>query len=184
MKNDFMQEKPYIGLIRSLQKNGCSHLLDVYCQGLTSQRGRSQHDLEFIELQVWFSLCIKHYITLSFAPMTYFSLFPIFSSMKLLGVGETGITLHLILLLSHQFHIIAVMDNISMKTCTGIFLGSCVQVCYDGLSFNFFLLPSVIWHSTWCGIAVWEHYKEENLMNFILSWKSQSRLVRYYSSTC
>lgn len=52
IKNDFTQKKPYKGLIRSLQKNGCSHLLDVYCQGLTSQRGRFQHDLEFIELQV------------------------------------------------------------------------------------------------------------------------------------
>ncbi|XP_047965261.1 serine/threonine-protein kinase ATM [Salvia hispanica] len=51
IKNDFTQKKPYKGLIRSLQKNGCSHLLDVYCQGLTSQRGRFQHDLEFIELQ-------------------------------------------------------------------------------------------------------------------------------------
>lgn len=51
-KHGIVQKKPYRGLIRSLQKIGCSHLLDVYCQGLTSQRGQFQHDLEFIELQV------------------------------------------------------------------------------------------------------------------------------------
>ncbi|GER56830.1 serine/threonine-protein kinase ATM [Striga asiatica] len=45
------QKKPYKGLIRSLQQVGCTHVLDVYCQGLTSQRGRFQHDLEFSELQ-------------------------------------------------------------------------------------------------------------------------------------
>ncbi|CAA0826719.1 ataxia-telangiectasia mutated, partial [Striga hermonthica] len=45
------QKKPYKGLIRSLQQVGCAHVLDVYCQGLTSQRGRFQHDLEFSELQ-------------------------------------------------------------------------------------------------------------------------------------
>ncbi|KAH6798041.1 Serine/Threonine-kinase ATM-like protein [Perilla frutescens var. hirtella] len=50
-KHGVMQKKPYKGLIRSLQKIGCSHLLDVYCQGLTSQKGRFQHDLEFTELQ-------------------------------------------------------------------------------------------------------------------------------------
>ncbi|XP_020548356.1 serine/threonine-protein kinase ATM [Sesamum indicum] len=46
-----IQKKPYKGLIRSLQQIGCTHVLDVYCQGLTSQRGRFQHDLEFTELQ-------------------------------------------------------------------------------------------------------------------------------------
>lgn len=66
IKNDVMQKKPYKGLIRSLQKVGCSHLLDVYCQGLTSQGGRFQHDSEFIELQVWFDLFFNHLITLSF----------------------------------------------------------------------------------------------------------------------
>ncbi|GFP92353.1 serine/threonine-protein kinase atm [Phtheirospermum japonicum] len=45
------QKKPYKGLVRSLQQIGCTHVLDVYCQGLTSQRGRFQHDLEFTELQ-------------------------------------------------------------------------------------------------------------------------------------
>ncbi|KAI3454494.1 hypothetical protein Pfo_011157 [Paulownia fortunei] len=46
-----IQKKPYKGLIRSLQQIGCTHVLDVYCQGLTSQSGRYQHDLEFTELQ-------------------------------------------------------------------------------------------------------------------------------------
>lgn len=58
-EHGMMQKKPYKGLIRSLQKIGCSHVLDVYCQGLTSQRGRFQHDLEFTELQVWYIFCIK-----------------------------------------------------------------------------------------------------------------------------
>lgn len=53
-EHHMMQKKPYKGLIRSLQKIGCSHVMDVYCQGLTSQRGRFQHDLEFTELQVIF----------------------------------------------------------------------------------------------------------------------------------
>ncbi|KAM7471306.1 hypothetical protein LguiA_009489 [Lonicera macranthoides] len=45
------QRKPYKGLIRSLQQIGCTHVLDLYCQGLTSRKGRFQHDLEFNELQ-------------------------------------------------------------------------------------------------------------------------------------
>ncbi|KAJ7956242.1 Serine/threonine-protein kinase ATM [Quillaja saponaria] len=43
--------KPYKGLIRSLQQIGCTHVLDLYCQGLTSTEGQFQHDLEFTELQ-------------------------------------------------------------------------------------------------------------------------------------
>lgn len=43
---------PYKGVIRSLQQIGCSHILDLYCQGLASCRGEFQHDLEFVELQV------------------------------------------------------------------------------------------------------------------------------------
>ncbi|KAM6570000.1 hypothetical protein CsatB_017985 [Cannabis sativa] len=43
--------KPYKGLIRSLQQIGCMHMLDLYCQGLTSRQGHFQHDLEFTELQ-------------------------------------------------------------------------------------------------------------------------------------
>lgn len=45
------QWKPYKGLIRSLQQIGCTHLLDLYCQGLTSRNDQLQHDLEFAELQ-------------------------------------------------------------------------------------------------------------------------------------
>ncbi|KAK9108083.1 hypothetical protein Syun_024094 [Stephania yunnanensis] len=39
------------GLMKSLQQIGCTHVLDLYCQGLTSQEGKLQHDSEFIELQ-------------------------------------------------------------------------------------------------------------------------------------
>lgn len=45
------QRKPYKGLIRSLQQTGCMHVLDFYCQGLTSRKGQFHHDLEFTELQ-------------------------------------------------------------------------------------------------------------------------------------
>uniref|UniRef100_J3KVN7 Serine/threonine-protein kinase ATM n=1 Tax=Oryza brachyantha TaxID=4533 RepID=J3KVN7_ORYBR len=38
------------GLMRSLQKTGCSHVLDVYCQGLSSQKSCLQ-DSEFIDIQ-------------------------------------------------------------------------------------------------------------------------------------
>ena len=31
--------KMHKGLMRSLQKTGCSHVLDVYCEGLTHQKG-------------------------------------------------------------------------------------------------------------------------------------------------
>lgn len=44
--------KPYKGLVRSLQQIGCTHVLDLYCQGLTSRKGQFQYDLEFSELQV------------------------------------------------------------------------------------------------------------------------------------
>lgn len=43
---------PYKGIIRSLQKTGCSHVLDLYYQGLTSRRGQFQCDEELYELQV------------------------------------------------------------------------------------------------------------------------------------
>ncbi|GLT47213.1 hypothetical protein SLA2020_209240 [Shorea laevis] len=43
--------KPYKGLIRSLQQTGCTHVLDLYCHGLTSRKSQFQHDLEFTELQ-------------------------------------------------------------------------------------------------------------------------------------
>ncbi|XP_042498310.1 serine/threonine-protein kinase ATM isoform X2 [Macadamia integrifolia] len=45
------RRKPFIGLMRSLQQIGCTHILDLYCQGLTSQKGMSHHDPEFSELQ-------------------------------------------------------------------------------------------------------------------------------------
>ncbi|KAL7139007.1 hypothetical protein ABFS83_09G021400 [Erythranthe nasuta] len=50
-EHGMIQKKPYKGLIRSLQQIGCTHVLDVYCQGLSSQKGRFQHDLEFTDLQ-------------------------------------------------------------------------------------------------------------------------------------
>lgn len=55
-ENDVKERKPYKGLIRSLQKIGCMHVLDMYCQGLTSRKGQFQHDLEFTELQVCLTL--------------------------------------------------------------------------------------------------------------------------------
>ncbi|XP_027337565.1 serine/threonine-protein kinase ATM [Abrus precatorius] len=45
------QSRPYKGLIRSLQQIGCTHVLDMYCRGLTSSKDKLQHDLEFSELQ-------------------------------------------------------------------------------------------------------------------------------------
>ncbi|KAJ4840216.1 hypothetical protein Tsubulata_002970 [Turnera subulata] len=45
------QRKPYKGVIRSLQQIGCTHVLDLYCHGLTSQKGLFQYDLELSELQ-------------------------------------------------------------------------------------------------------------------------------------
>lgn len=52
-QNDVMRlGKPYKGLIRSLQQIGCTHVLDLYCQGLTSRKELFQHDSEFAELQV------------------------------------------------------------------------------------------------------------------------------------
>lgn len=44
--------KCYKGLMRSLQKTGCIHLLDTYSHGLNSQFGCLQNDSEFMELQV------------------------------------------------------------------------------------------------------------------------------------
>ncbi|XP_057988495.1 serine/threonine-protein kinase ATM isoform X2 [Hevea brasiliensis] len=50
-KDEMRLRKPYKGLIRSLQQIGCTHLLELYCQGLTSRMGQFQQDLEFTELQ-------------------------------------------------------------------------------------------------------------------------------------
>ncbi|KAF3329020.1 serine/threonine-protein kinase ATM [Carex littledalei] len=41
----------YKGLVRSLQKTGCTHMLDTYCQGLTSQKDFLQNDPEFVDIQ-------------------------------------------------------------------------------------------------------------------------------------
>ncbi|XP_043813489.1 serine/threonine-protein kinase ATM isoform X5 [Manihot esculenta] len=50
-KDEMKLRKPYKGLIKSLQKIGCTHVLESYCQGLTSRKGQLQQDLEFTELQ-------------------------------------------------------------------------------------------------------------------------------------
>lgn len=49
--DDIRQSKPYKGLIRSLQQIGCTHVLDMYCQGLTTSKEELRHDREFTELQ-------------------------------------------------------------------------------------------------------------------------------------
>ncbi|KAK3160101.1 hypothetical protein QOZ80_1BG0055200 [Eleusine coracana subsp. coracana] len=43
--------KMHKGLMRSLQKTGCSHVLDVYCEGLTHQTECFQQDAEFVDIQ-------------------------------------------------------------------------------------------------------------------------------------
>ncbi|XP_058091812.1 serine/threonine-protein kinase ATM isoform X2 [Magnolia sinica] len=50
-ENERGNRKSYKGLMRSLQQTGCTHLLDVYCQGLTTQKGQFENDSEFTELQ-------------------------------------------------------------------------------------------------------------------------------------
>ncbi|XP_011028561.1 PREDICTED: serine/threonine-protein kinase ATM [Populus euphratica] len=50
-EEEMRQRKPYKGLIRSLQQIGCTHVLDLYCQGLTYRKDQFHHDLEFNELQ-------------------------------------------------------------------------------------------------------------------------------------
>ncbi|KAI3512910.1 hypothetical protein L1887_20232 [Cichorium endivia] len=49
--DEMRQRKPHKGLIKSLQQIGCTHILDMYCQGLMYRKGRFQDDLEFNELQ-------------------------------------------------------------------------------------------------------------------------------------
>ncbi|KAH7439431.1 hypothetical protein KP509_04G060500 [Ceratopteris richardii] len=39
------------GLMRSLQRTGCDHILKVYCGGLCSEKGRLEKDIEFQEVQ-------------------------------------------------------------------------------------------------------------------------------------
>ncbi|XP_023765032.1 serine/threonine-protein kinase ATM isoform X1 [Lactuca sativa] len=50
-EDEMKQRKPHKGLIKSLQQIGCTHMLDMYCQGLMYKKGRFQDDLEFNELQ-------------------------------------------------------------------------------------------------------------------------------------
>ncbi|KAI9381278.1 hypothetical protein POPTR_015G076650v4 [Populus trichocarpa] len=50
-EEEMRQRKPYKGLIRSLQQIGCTHVLDLYCQGLTYRKDQFHYDLEFNELQ-------------------------------------------------------------------------------------------------------------------------------------
>ncbi|GLJ18554.1 hypothetical protein SUGI_0330040 [Cryptomeria japonica] len=49
--NEFSDWNYHKGLIKSLQQTGCSHVLDLYCQGLAAKEDFLQQDLEFIELQ-------------------------------------------------------------------------------------------------------------------------------------
>jgi ataxia telangiectasia mutated family protein len=48
---EMRQGRAYRGLVRSLQQIGCTHVLDMYCQGLTSSKEKLRHDREFAELQ-------------------------------------------------------------------------------------------------------------------------------------
>jgi len=69
--------KMHKGLMRSLQKTGCSHVLDVYCEGLTHQKGSLQQDAEFIDIQVSIACLARHsYIILPF----FINLFHVLSS--------------------------------------------------------------------------------------------------------
>ncbi|XP_076932541.1 serine/threonine-protein kinase ATM-like isoform X2 [Bidens hawaiensis] len=49
--DEMRQRKPHKGVIKSLQQTGCTHVLDMYSQGLMLRKGRIQDDLEFNELQ-------------------------------------------------------------------------------------------------------------------------------------
>lgn len=66
-----VQRQPFKGLIKSLQQTGCMHVLDLYCQGLTSREGCFQYDPEFIELQV----CILIWLSFLLFPI-HWSLMP------------------------------------------------------------------------------------------------------------
>ncbi|KAH9331583.1 hypothetical protein KI387_003691, partial [Taxus chinensis] len=50
-RNEFSNWNYHKGLIKSLQQTGCSHVLDLYCQGLAAKESVLQQDLEFVELQ-------------------------------------------------------------------------------------------------------------------------------------
>ncbi|KAF5817319.1 putative non-specific serine/threonine protein kinase [Helianthus annuus] len=50
-EDEMRQRKPHKGVIKALQQIGCTHVLDMYSQGLMYRKGRIQDDLEFNELQ-------------------------------------------------------------------------------------------------------------------------------------
>ncbi|KAL8261037.1 hypothetical protein R6Q59_025086 [Mikania micrantha] len=50
-EDETRQRKPHKGVIKSLQQIGCTHVLDMYSQGLMHRKGRIQDDMEFNELQ-------------------------------------------------------------------------------------------------------------------------------------
>ncbi|GJU96059.1 serine/threonine-protein kinase ATM isoform X1 [Tanacetum coccineum] len=50
-EDEMRQRKPHKGVIKSLQQIGCTHVLDMYSQGLMYRKARFQDDLEFNELQ-------------------------------------------------------------------------------------------------------------------------------------
>ena len=111
--------KMHKGLMRSLQKTGCSHVLDVYCEGLTHQKGSLQQDAEFIDIQVSIACLARHsYIILPFFLLICSMFYHLPCSMKLLGGQETGISLfsfhiHLVLQLAPKVIVS------SMKIYTG-----------------------------------------------------------------
>ena len=65
-EDEMRQRKPHKGLIKSLQQIGCTHVLDMYCQGLMYRKGRFQDDLEFNELQVCPKMCDEPRLLFSF----------------------------------------------------------------------------------------------------------------------
>lgn len=50
-EENLLNWKMHKGLMRSLQKTGCSHVLDIYSQGLTNQKACLQQDSEFVDIQ-------------------------------------------------------------------------------------------------------------------------------------
>ncbi|XP_047341337.1 serine/threonine-protein kinase ATM [Impatiens glandulifera] len=51
LEDHMTHRKSHKGLIRSLQHMGCNHVLDFYCQSLTSRNSNFENDIEFHELQ-------------------------------------------------------------------------------------------------------------------------------------
>lgn len=85
--------KFYKGLMRSLQKTGCTHILDVYCHGLTNYSAYLQHDSEFADLQVGLSLETLLYplfVIIVYADVCDDICIFVLCSMRLLGGLEIG----------------------------------------------------------------------------------------------